>query len=89
MTKAPAEVLDYDVDFGRWLPDGDSITSAVAVVAPGTAVAVTLTEHSDTTAKTWVSGGADGQTAHITLTITTMGGRTKEVCFRLRIKECH
>ncbi|OCJ67680.1 hypothetical protein A6U97_02875 [Agrobacterium tumefaciens] len=88
MIKKPADFLDYDVDFARWLPSPDRISAAVATIADSTAI-VDRTEHSDTSAKVWISGGVVGETASVTVTVSTQEGRTKQFCFNLKIKECH
>lgn len=87
MTKAPGDRLDYDVEFFRWLTDGDTIQSAGATIENSAAI-IDEVEFSEHGAKVWVSGGADGETAHVTLTISTAQGRTKAYCFRLRIRDC-
>lgn len=86
-SKRPDDVLDYDADFALWLSDGDTITTATAALTES-AAAIDRVEFSETAAKVWVSGGADGETAHITVTATTAEGRVKEYCFKLRIREC-
>ncbi len=88
MVKKPADVLDYDVDFARWLPAPDRLSGATSMIAKSTA-AVDRTEFTDTNAKVWISGGALGETADVTVTVTTLEGRTKQFCFNLKIKECH
>jgi len=88
MVKKPADVLDYDVDFARWLPSPDRLSGATSAIANSTAV-VDRTEYTDTNAKVWISGGALGETATVTVTATTQEGRTKQFVFNLKIKECH
>lgn len=87
MTKQPADVLDYDVDFVRWLPPGDRIISALSTIDDATAV-IDRTDFSDTAAKVWISGGLDGENGKVSLTIVTLEGRTKQFCFNLKIREC-
>jgi hypothetical protein len=90
MSKRPHEVLDYVFDFSRWLSTGDKILSATATITPtpatGTAQ-IGSTTFDDMTATAWVSAGADGETAEITVKVTTDLGRTKEAVLRLRIKD--
>lgn len=87
-TKRPSDRLDYDIDFARrhWLESGDTIASVEVSIEGGTVV---IDDHdfTTTTVKVWLSGGADGETAHVTVNITTTQGREKEVCFRVRVKE--
>lgn len=88
MVKKPADVLDYVVDFARWLPSPDRLSGASSIIENSTAV-VDRTEYTDTNAKVWISGGALGETANVTVTVTTQDGRTKQFCFNLKIRECN
>jgi len=88
MVKKPADVLDYDVDFARWLPAPDRLSGASTEIVNSTAL-VDRTEYTDTNAKVWISGGVLGETANVTVTVTTQEGRTKQFAFNLKIKECH
>lgn len=85
-SKDPDERLDYDIDFSRWLPDGDVIMSVVTSISGGTAI-IDGTEPSDTCVRVWVAGGAVGETNTITIRATTAQGRIKEAALRLKIKE--
>ncbi|MCA1490089.1 hypothetical protein I6F11_04045 [Ensifer sp. NBAIM29] len=92
MQKAPADVLDFDIDFARWLPSGDRIVSATSTIEEVTATmtaTVDQTEFTDTIATVWLSGGADGEAGLVKTTITTDLGRTKVFCFNIKIRECH
>lgn len=84
--KDPDERLDYDIDFGRWLPDGDTIASAIAV-ASGGSVTIDTVEPSDTAVRVWVTGGSAGESNSIVVTATTAAGRIKEFAFRLKIMD--
>jgi hypothetical protein len=86
LTKAPADVLDYDFDFSRWMPSGDRITNAIASLA-GTGAIVTDVEWSDLVARIWLSGGANDEAGILAILITTHAGRTKEVTASVRIRE--
>jgi hypothetical protein len=82
--KDPNAVLDYSVDWTRWL-NGDSIATSDWTVPPG------LTEvtdtHTSTKATVWLSGGSVGQTYTVTNRITTTGGRTDDRSFDVKIAE--
>lgn len=90
--KQPAEVKDYDIDFSEWLPTGDTISTYEGEV-------VCLTDEDDeelvidsqsatsTTLKTWLSGGTDGQTYKVTVTVTTAGGRVDQSEFKVKVKD--
>lgn len=83
--KEPADVLDYDVDFSEWIPSSDSIATATPTADTG--ITLGLTTITGNTVKQWVSGGTDGATYKITLTVTTTGGRTKQVEFHIKVKD--
>ena len=87
LMKNPGDVLDYDVSFDEWLTGDDRIQDWEATVADSTAV-IDRGDYTDRSVRLWISGGADGDTAQISLTVTTAQGRTKVACFKLRIKEC-
>lgn len=83
--KSPDDRLDYDVDFSRWLSDGDSILSVDVTATDGVNVETFVSNGS--VVKIWLSGGNDGATSHINTTIETIEGRRKEHCFRLRLRD--
>ena len=85
--KDPDDTLDYDVEFGRYLPDGDTVTSASAVAYPedGTLVVESVSV-SDNVVKVWVSGGDNPETYSVTVTATSAAGRQKDATFKLRMR---
>lgn len=85
--KQPADHLDYDVDYGRWLPDGDAVTMAEIAVEPAGDLVIESVQITDRIVKVWVSGGEDGATYKITVTASTSWGRIKETEFRIRVRE--
>lgn len=87
LMKTPGDVLDYDVSFDEWLTGEDRINGWDATVEDSAAV-IDSGDYTDRTVRLWISGGENGETAQISLTVTTAEGRTKVVCFKLRIKEC-
>lgn len=82
--KDPNAVLDYAVDWSRWLA-GDEIATSTWTVPAG------LTKLSDSTTTTkatvWLAGGAVGQSYTVTNRITTTGGRTEERSLTIRVEE--
>ena len=84
-TQQPNEVLDYDIDLTEWIATGDSVQSTVASAEAG--LTVTVSNGTTTTPKIWCSGGATGTTYKVTVTITTKGGRTKEIDFKVSVRE--
>jgi len=87
IVKSDDDVLDYDTDFSDWLPSGDDIATAVATIT-GTTIVVDSVANTTDTVKVWLSGGVDGDSETLTVTATTTGGRTKEVCYSVRVKGC-
>jgi hypothetical protein len=83
-TKDPNAVLDYSVDWSRWLA-GDEISTSEWIVPAG------LTKITDTmtTTKTtvWLSGGTADQSYTVTNRIVTTGGRTEDRSFVVKVEE--
>lgn len=85
--KQPNEVLDYTIDLAtNWMVSGDTVSGTTAIASPS-GLSLTVTQATTTTPKIWVSNGTDGATYQITATVTTTGGRTKEVEFKIAVKE--
>lgn len=90
--KQPAEVKDYNIDYGPWLLSSADTISAVSAVVTGltdatnTALTVDSTDFTDTLVKVWVSGGTADCDYKITVQVTTAGGRLdeSELVFRVR-----
>ncbi|MBI4905706.1 MAG: hypothetical protein HY820_18885 [Acidobacteria bacterium] len=82
--KDPNSVLDYSIDWTRWL-DGDAIATSEWIVPDG------LTKVTDgrttKTATVWLSSGSAGQSYTVTNRITTSGGRTEDRSFTVKIEE--
>lgn len=85
--KQPNEVLDYDIDFSRYLPTSDTIVSVVASADAGITLGDTLIMSGGKIIKQWVEGGTTGVTYKVQVRITTNGGRVKEAEFRIKVKE--
>ena len=83
-TKDPNAVLDYSVDWAKWL-DGDTIATSVWTVPAG----LTKVSDTNTTTKTtvWLSGGTADQSYTVTNRITTTGGRTEDRSFIVKVEE--
>ena len=83
-TKDPNAVLDYTIDWTRWLA-GDQVATSEWLVPTGlTKVADTKTASSATV---WLSGGTAGQSYTVTNRITTTGGRAEDRSFTIRVEE--
>ena len=83
-TKDPNAVLDYSIDWTRWLA-GDQIATSEWIVPSG------LTKMADsktsTSATAWISDGSVGQSYTVTNRITTAAGRTEDRSFTIRVEE--
>jgi hypothetical protein len=89
LEKTPNDHLDYDIDFSRWLPQNDIIVDANAFIADSDVTfIVTSVETAEQVVRVWVDNGIDGEESEIAVYVTTLGGREKEACFKLRIREC-
>lgn len=86
--KTPIEQIDVDVVFDKWLPSGDTITSAEAVVSPTGELVVPTVVVTDQAVKVWLNDGLDGHNYHVDVTVSTAGGRIKEAGFKVRVKDC-
>jgi hypothetical protein len=83
-TKDPNAVLDYTIDWTRWLA-GDQIATSEWLVPLG----LTKTADSKTasSATVWLSGGTAGQSYTVTNRVTTSAGRTEDRSFIAKIEE--
>jgi len=83
-TKDPDAVLDYAIDWSRWL-GSDTIQTSTWTVPPG--LTEVTSSHTTTTATIWLSGGTAGETYTVTNRIVTAGGRTDERSIYLRVEQ--
>ena len=82
--KDPDAILDYTVDWSRWLGTDTILTSQWTVPTGLTEVSATNTP---TSATVWLSGGTAGQSYPVTNRITTAGGRTEDRTITIRVEE--
>lgn len=83
-TKDPDAILDYAVDWSRWLA-GDTIAASVWIVPAG--LAKVSETNTATKAVVWLSGGSAGVAYTVTNRITTAAGRTEDRSFTIRVEE--
>lgn len=83
-TKQPNDVLDYDIDLTEWIATGDTVTNTTVTAETG--LTVTVSNGTTTTPKIWCSSGTDGTVYKVTVTVTTDHGRTKEVDFKVSVR---
>lgn len=84
--KQPDEVLDYDIDFAEWIPDGDVVSSATITSSPAGLTVGTVGVFGSYL-KVWISEGVDGTTYKLEVTATTQGGRVKQAEFLMKVRE--
>lgn len=86
-SKQPGDTVDIDVDLSDWLPSSDTILTATSTAEAGITLGTTSINTSTKIAKQWVSGGTTGTRYKVTMTITSVEGRVKEVDFYIKVKE--
>lgn len=89
--KQPNEVLDYDIECVREMPEGDSIASVTAyITGPDEELfveTVGTVDYSPTVAKIRLSGGTNLKKYKVTLLIITLDGLLIESEFNIRIRD--
>jgi hypothetical protein len=87
VVQQPVEELDYDFDYSDWFgTTGDTIETVTASATP-TGLTILPLKASDSVAKVWVSGGTDGFTYYLEITVTTANGRVKQDELEIIVKE--
>jgi len=86
--KKPADQLDYDIDFSRWLPADDTILTVTTSVEPAGELVVDSVHVETPIVKVWASAGNAGTTYDVAATAATAGGRIKQVNFKVRVGNC-
>ena len=85
VTQQPRDVRDYDIDFGEWFPQGDTVVTATVAVEPAGLTATYALQHPRV--KVWLQDGVSGSTYKVTVVAYTNDGRAKEVELKVRIKD--
>ena len=84
-TKDPDAVLDYSIEWSKWLA-GDQIQTSTWTVSDA-AIETASDSNTTTRATVWLSGGIAGQAYTVTNRITTSGGRTDERSFTIQVQD--
>lgn len=88
-TKQPADVQDYDIDYtdycGSFEPPDSLLNSPVVTADVG--ITIDSVAVSTNVVKVWLRGGTTGTTYKITCRASTVGGRTREVEIKVKVKE--
>lgn len=82
--KDPDAVLDYQVDWSRWLSDGETIVESYWVLTSGDVV-IGDTGQTDTASTVWLSGGTEQST--LTNRIVTSDGREDTRSFTVLLNQ--
>lgn len=86
-TKQPGDSIDIDIDFSQWLPSTDTISTSSATAEAGITLGSTTNNLTEKKVKQWVSGGTTGNRYKVTVRMTSVEGRIKEVDFYIKVKE--
>ena len=86
--KQPGDRQDFDIDFSEYLTGlSDYGVSHTTTVEAGLTLVASSLLFSGTVVKVFTSGGTDGVTYKITVTLTTYGGRIKQAEIKVKVKE--
>lgn len=83
--KDPEAVLDYAVDWSKWLREGETIAASSVTATSG--ITVDSDTHTDTLVTVWLSGGELGVRYEVTNRITTSQGRSDDRTFRVDVAQ--
>lgn len=84
--KDPNAVLDYQIDWSKWLARfSDTISASEWVVPAG--ITMNSETNTNTVATIWLSGGTAGQDYRLTNRITTTQGRTQDKTITIHVKD--
>ena len=86
--KQPGDRQDFDIDFAEYLTGlSDYGTTFTVTADAGITIVSSQLLFSGTVVKVYLSGGTDGVTYKITVTLTTDGGRIKQAEIKVKVKE--
>lgn len=83
LEKVPNAVLDYQLNWDKWLDTDETITASTWTVSAG--ITMSDSANTDRTATVILSGGTAGQPYTATNQVTTSGGRTDERTLKIRV----
>lgn len=94
ITKQPADFLDYDITYEKWLVGTDAIsfiethvTRDDDKVLGDDDLKVKYTINNTPVVKLWLKDGVDRENYKIEITVTTDDGRIKQVELRVRVRD--
>lgn len=83
-TQSTDSMLDYEIDWSKWLPVGDTILSSTFTCDDG--LILTLESSTPTSTAVWVSGGESRNSYDIVNEVTTSAGRVDSRSFTVAIR---
>lgn len=83
--KDPSAVLDYEINWSKWLASGDTLSSHT--VTPDAGITVDSSVLAPDKVTIWVSGGTVGKTYKVACLVTTANGRTDERTITISVKD--
>ncbi len=84
--KQPVEVQDYPLDFTSYLQEVNDLAESHTVEASD-GVVVESSSLVRGVVRVFVSGGQHGRTYKVSVTVTTKGGRVKQLDIQLKVKK--
>jgi len=86
--KQPGDTIDVDISYFDYLPASDTIASSVVSFSDtGITLGTTVNNITEKKVKQWISGGTTGNRYKISIRMTSVEGRIKEVDFYVKVKE--
>ena len=94
--KQPDDVQDFDISYVDWMGELSDTAPGPATSTPGpnclvvtaeTGIDIVATALLNGVVKIYTSGGTSDATYKITVTLTTVGGRTKQAEVSVKVKE--
>lgn len=86
-TKQPADVQDYDITCVAWLASlNDTALSVTCPAVTGITQPIPATITAGVV-KVWAAGGTSGTSYKLTITLVTVGGRTKQFEITIKVKD--
>ena len=85
-TKDPDAILDYSVEWSPWLA-GDEISSSAWLLEEGAQLEIVSDSKTATSATVWLRGGQKGSAYLVTCRIVTVGGRTDDRSFYVKVED--
>lgn len=84
-TKDPDAVLDYQISWADWLPDGDTIETSEWETVDG--ITIETDSATSTAATVWLSGGTPNDDYDVTNHIVTAGARVDDRTILVKVRE--